>query len=255
MNLIRAFLISILALPVYADEASRTAYAEALQDWQTILEHYVDTQGRTDFVRLAESPDLTRLENFVALVGDYGPKTHPEDFTDRNVEIAYHTNVYNALAMHGVITEGIPEAFDSVLKRARFFKFRRIRIGGEKSNLHRYENKVIRPLDEPRTHFVLNCMVKDCPRLPQQAFAAEDLDQALDAATREFLSGEKYLRIDHEKRTIYVSAILDFYTKDFVKSGKARDLPEYINRYREEKLPAGYKVKFLKYDWTINQQP
>ena len=139
-------------------------------------------------------------------------------------------------------------------KRASFFKFRRVVIAGAKTNLYDYENKVIRPLDEPRVHFALNCMVRDCPQLPREPFSADTLDQQLDSASWEFFNKDKHLRIDQQGKRIWVSAILDFYTEDFVSSGKPGDLPRYINRYRKTPLPDGYSVRFMDYDWTINQQ-
>jgi len=29
----------------------------------------------------------------------------------------------------------------------------------------------------------------------------------------------------------------------------------YVNQYRNTAIPADYRVKFLDYDWTINQSP
>ena len=179
----------LLALNAVADPSAE--YAAALEDWQTVLETYVDEQGRTDFVTLAKDPTL--LRNYVDAVADYGPATAPADFTGIETTLAYHANTYNALAMYGVIDAGIPEAFDSFFKRAGFFKFRDVRIDGEKTNLYDYENKVIRPLDEPRMHFVLNCMVRDCPRLPQEAFRPATLEAQLEAATLEFINRAKYV--------------------------------------------------------------
>ena len=86
----------------------------------------------------------------------------------------------------------------------------------------------------------------------ESAFQTAQLDEQLEQATREFINSEKYVRVDDEKQQIWVSAIFDFYTKDFVPSGKARELPDYINHYRTEPLPVGYKVKYLEYDWAVN---
>ena len=257
MNRIRSsfarMLLLLLLAGGHAQADKRSDYAAALEDWQRVLSTHVDKVGRTDFAALAE--DTRLLRNYVDAVSDYGPTTAPGDFDSRDAVLAYHANTYNALAMYGVIEEGIPDAFDSFFKRAGFFKFRGVQIDGEKTNLYDYENKVIRPLDEPRMHFALNCMVRDCPRLPQTAFRAEILDEQLEAATLEFINSAKYVQVDAQKGQIRVSAIFDFYTKDFVASGKARDLPLYINRYREAPLPADYKVRYLRYDWTINRQP
>ena len=98
-------------------------------------------------------------------------------------------------------------------------------------------------------------MVRDCPRLPQQAFTARNLDSMLEAASREFINKEKYVKLDDKKKRVYVSAIFKFYTKDFVASGKADDLIPYLNTYRLDKIPEDYTVKYMKYDWSINSQP
>lgn len=243
-----AIALSMLSLSVMAD--ARSNYANALDSWQSVLETHVDESGRINFAALAANP--TELKSYVDAVRVYGPSTDPETFASREATLAFHINTYNALAMYGVIDEGVPKDFNSFFKRASFFRFRRIQIDGKNTNLYDYENKVIRPLNEPRVHFTLNCMVRDCPQLPQSAFQTAQLDEQLEQATREFINSEKYVRVDDEKQQIWVSAIFDFYTKDFVPSGKARDLPDYINHYRNEPLPIGYKVKYLQYDWAVN---
>lgn len=77
----------------------------------------------------------------------------------------------------------------------------------------------------------------------------------MDAATREFFSREKHLRRRDDTREVWVSEILKFYTGDFVSSGKPQDLTEYINRYVQQPIPPAYRVRFIPYDWTINQRP
>ncbi len=234
-----------------ADSAEK--YRLAMKSWADVLKSYVDEQGRVDFYGLAENP--TDLEQVIEVIESYGPDSHPQDFTDPNKLMAYHINTYNALAMKGVIDRGVPKGFTSLIKRASFFVLRKVVIDGKKTSLYNYENKVIRPLNEPRAHFALNCMVKDCPRLPQKPFTALNLNDELDAAAYEFFSKPLHLRLDHEKKRIYVSSILKFYTEDFVESGKKKDLPSYINQYLSENLPEDYKVSYIKYDWRINLQP
>jgi hypothetical protein len=240
-----------LALPVQA--ATKADYEQALSKWALVLQTYVNEQGQTDFIALAKNPDdLTAYVNFVAKVS---PSNEPLLFTSPAEVIAYHLNTYNALAMYGVISEGVPSDFDCFFKRLMFFKLRDMEIGGVITSLYDYENDVIRPLGEPRIHFALNCMVKDCPRLPQFVFKAEHLEQDLDDLTWAFFNKEKHLRIDNQNQRIYVSEILDFYTEDFVTSSEQQDLLAYINRYRSKKIPSDYHVEFIDYDWTINQQP
>lgn len=246
-------LIAGLCLSPLAMADARAQYEAATAAWGKVLETYVDTEGRTDFIAL--SKDTSDLDQYVETIAELGPNSNPDLFDSAEKIMAYHINTYNALAMKGVIDRDIPEGFTSFFKRASFFKFRKVRLDGTNTDLYNYENKVIRPLDEPRSHFALNCMVRDCPRLPQVPFTADTLDASLDELTREFFSKTRHLRIDHENKRIYVSAILDFYTKDFVSSGRKADLPDYINPFLDQPLPQDYSVHYLDYDWRINQSP
>ncbi len=241
----------LATIPVNA--STQGQYQEALTSWSKTLERFVDDQGRTDFIALAE--DSAELEKFVEFIALTSPDSHPELFPTKEDVLAYHINTYNALAMHQVIAKKIPKDFNSFFKRVAFFKLRKITIGQKKTSLYDYENKVIRALDEPRIHFALNCMVRDCPRLPQEPFLAETLDKQLDEVTREFFSKDKHFRIDDEERLVHLSWIVDYYAEDFVDSGKTKDLVPYVNTYLDQPIPEEYKIHVIKYDWTVNQQP
>jgi len=244
--------LCLLSFSCQVFAGSAEEYQSGLQSWARVLESYVNAEGQIDFPGIQAQPQ--DLEAFVNVIEHYGPDSHPDDFQSPEQVMAYHINVYNALAMKGVIDRNIPKGFTSTLKRASFFVFRDIIIAGKKTNLYNYENKVIRPLGEPRSHFALNCMVRDCPRLIQKPYTAENLDAELDAVSKEFFSKPLHLRLDHDKKRIYVSSILDFYTKDFVASGRKKDLPNYINQFLAEPLPEDYKVRYIDYDWRINIQ-
>jgi len=227
--------------------------AEALALWSTVLTRFVDDQGRTNFEALAA--DRSSLDEFVALVARVSPTTAPELFPRRVDVLAYHFNAYNALAMQGVIDEGVTDGFTGFFKRQLFFRFRKVTVGGRSMSLSAYENEVIRPLGEPRAHFALNCMVRSCPRLPQTAFSADELEAQLDAAAREFLNDSRNVRVDTAAREVWLSSIFDFYTEDFAADGKRESLIEYVNRYRNERIDSDFAVKFIPYDWTLNRQP
>jgi Protein of unknown function, DUF547. len=227
-------------------------YLSALPLWANTLAKFVDEKGRTDFEALVT--DSMELRGFLKVIAEISPTSNPELFKSQQEIYAYHINAYNALAMWGVIERDIPDNFSSLLKRASFFKFRSVIIGGKKTNLYDYENKVIRPLGEPRMHFVLNCMVKDCPRLPQTVFTAENLERDLQSAAIEFFNKDKHILIRNESEEVHLSGIMKFYTKDYVASGKKQDLIAYVNQYSKTTIPETYKVKFIKYDWTVNQQ-
>lgn len=218
--------------------------------WPSVLQDAVDGLGRVDFRRLAANRGA--LDIAVAAVGQTAPNNAPDQFPTPAAVLAFHINAYNALAMYNVIRSGIPTRL-SLLDRIDFFKLTNVVVGGETTSLYDYENDVIRPLGEERVHFALNCMVVSCPRLLQIAFDADRLEAQLDAATRFFFSEPRNVQVDPVRRVVRLSAILDFYTADFLR--RAPTLVAYVNRYRDPPIPGDYRVEFLPYDWTINAQP
>ncbi|MEP6609986.1 MAG: DUF547 domain-containing protein [Burkholderiaceae bacterium] len=235
------------APPALDAEAMTIRHWEAL--WTQVLARHVDEAGRIDFVALTH--DHVDLDEVVAFIAAVDPVSQPQLFPDRSARLAFYINAYNALAMHGVVQAGVPESLGG-LSKVGFFYFRAFGVGGKATSLYKLENDVIRPLGEPRIHFALNCMVVGCPRLPRAAFTADGLDQQLDIAARLFMGERRNVSVDPVRREVGLSAIFDFYTKDFLDH--APSLIAYANRYRAEAIPAEFKLRFFDYDWTVNDR-
>lgn len=116
--------------------------------------------------------------------------------------------------------------------------------------MYNFENDVIRPLGDPRIHFALNCMVVSCPRLLRAAFNTDKIDQQLDEAARTFIGESRNVRVDGGKREVWLSSIFKFYTEDFLAHEPG--LIAYVNRYRADKIPTDFAIRFQDYDWTVN---
>ncbi|MDE2471055.1 MAG: DUF547 domain-containing protein [Bradyrhizobium sp.] len=218
-------------------------------EWTQVLQRHVDAKGRVDFSGLMG--DHIGLENVVKFVRAVDPASAPALFPTAADRLAFYVDAYNALAMDGVLDAGVPERFDW-LGRLRFFYLRKFVVGGRSISLYSLENDVIRPMGDPRVHFALNCMSVSCPRLPRTAFTTDGLDRELDTAAREFMNEDRNVHVDREARVVRLSAIFDFYTKDFL--AKAPSLIAYVNYYRSAPIPSNYRVSFADYDWTINAQ-
>jgi hypothetical protein len=195
--------------------------------------------------------DRDELDRVVAFVAAVDPAARPDLFPSRESRLAYYLNAYNALAMDGVIETGIPRSLGGLTKFT-FFYLRKLTFGGKSISLYDLENDVIRPLDDERVHFALNCMVVSCPRPPRIAFTAAGLDRQLDTAARAFVAEKRNVSVDPARHELWLSAIFDFYTEDFL--AHAPTLIDYVNRYRTEPIPAGYRVRFFDYDWTVNNR-
>jgi hypothetical protein len=220
--------------------------------WAQVLKRHVNAKGQVNFDAVAQ--DKSALETYVRYIASESPKSNPEKFPSSDDKMAYYLNSYNALAMWGVIENGIPKDFDSFFKRLSFFMFNEFQIGGSYTSLYDYENDVIRSVGDPRVHFALNCMSVGCPRLPQQPFPVKNLNDTLEAAAFEFFRSPLYLQVDDKEKIVSISEILKFFTNDFVGEGKSPNLIAYVNKYSAKKIPENYEVKFIPYNWTINRQ-
>jgi len=220
--------------------------ADPEEAWARVLASYVDKQGRVDFAGLATH--RTDLDSYVAYVA----ATPPDRIADPKRRLAYLVNAYNALSMYNVLDSGIPERL-GVFGRVQFFWLKRVIVGGKAISLYDLENEKIRPVGDERVHFALNCMSVSCPRLPQVPFDGTNLDRQFDAAAHAFFAEPRNLMIDPSRREVWLSEILSFYTKDFLR--QAPSLVDYVDRWRDDQLPKGYEIRFFPYDWTINRQP
>jgi hypothetical protein len=246
-------LLSLISIATPAPALDAATKALSIAQWETlwtkVLIRHVDESGRIDFDALSMNhADLDRVVAFIAAVD---PDSQPQLFPDKPSRLAFYINAYNALAMYGVVAAGVPESLRGLTKFT-FFYLRTFTIGGKSISLYKFENDVIRPLGEERVHFALNCMVVSCPRLPRDAFSAATLEGQLDAAARMFIGENRNVWIDHGKREVWLSAIFDFYTQDFL--AHAPSLFDYINRYRAAQVPGDFKVYFLEYRWTVNHR-
>ncbi len=241
------FAAASAAAPTPGAETLTIAEWEAL--WTRVLTRHVDAAGHVDFSGLTQ--DQADIDRVVAFIAVSDPISQPEKFPDRASRVAFYINAYNALAMYGVVQAGVPESLGG-LRKFNFFYLRKFTVGGKAISLYAFENDVIRPLGDERIHFALNCMVVSCPRLPRTAFSAGALEQQLDAAARTFIMEERNLSVDPIRGEVWLSAIFDFYTKDFIDH--APSLIAYVNRYRTEPIPSEFKVRFFDYDWTVNDR-
>lgn len=236
---------TLVALPApKASDAPPPDANAAHMAWARVLDTFVNEQGLVDFASLARSPaDLHTYVRFVAQI-------QPTDIADPQERLAHHINAYNALSMFNVIDLGIPETNQPLTARYRFFIARKHVIGGQRMSLYTYENEVIRPLDEPRVHWVLNCSALACPVLPRVPFTGPELESQLQAESIKFFADPSNFSVDDAQRTVFLSEIMSFFTEDFVPN-HAPNLIAYANRYAPRQADTSYQVKFVPYDWTI----
>lgn len=176
-----------------------------------------------------------------------------QTFANKNEELAYWINAYNALAIQGILDGKSPK---TLLGRLKYFKNAKYNVGGQRINLYDLERKVIIPLGEPRIHFAINCASGSCPKLLAEAYQTEKLEQQLENVAKDFINDSTRNEFDRDKKIARLSKIFDWFKDDFSKhSGSVQ---KYVAQYvddpalAEELRKEAYKIKYLKYDWSLN---
>lgn len=225
------------------------------QKWDSILETYVNENGRVDYDTLHE--ERQSLDDFIknqiedAQIDELSP-------TEQK---AFWINAYNALTVQ-LILDHYPPAFNTIrtINWGRPWNVAML-VAGNKHTLHQIEHDILRnwePFDE-RIHFALNCASIGCPKLPQYAFDPEQLDQQLDSEARRFIRDPEKVRLDRNKNILYHSEIFAWFEADFLKV--SHSLLDYIysylpvddQRYIDEHR-SDIRLQTLDYDWGLNKQ-
>ena len=216
--------------------------------WDGLLRDHV-RDGAVDY------PAISRDGRF----GDFVDALRRSRFTretTREQRLTFLINGYNALVISAVLKGGSPASLGG---RYEFFWRTRHGIAGEAITLYDLENARIRSYDEPRIHFALVCASRSCPKLRSGAYWPELLDQQLLEATEDFANDPTRNRYDVGARTASVSRIFDWYEEDFTAAHGT--VEAYLSRYVVDPYVArglaggGWKLGFLRYDWTLNGAP
>jgi hypothetical protein len=186
--------------------------------------------------------------------------TCPADYEGwtRGERIAFWINAYNAFTV-GQVLDHYPIAsvrqigwLPGAAFRGAFIPMEGLK--GRRISLDDIEHRTLRSdFDEPRIHFALVCAARSCPPLRGEAYRAAHLDRQLDDQGRVFLRDPAKNRFDAAGRTLYLSAIFDWFRGDF--EAAAGSLPAFVSRYIEDRRVGepDIRIEFLDYDWSLNE--
>jgi hypothetical protein len=227
--------------------------------WDRVLKASVNKIGEVDYAAI--KANRKDLDFYIQQLAHASPTTQPKLFPAKAHEIAYWMNAYNAFVMKGVVDRWPTQSVRDLGALYGFFRRKDYVAGGSKISLVHLENEILRKqYEEPRLHFGIVCASISCPLLARDAFTGENLDRLLDRLTSQFINERRNVTIDPARNEVTLSAVFDWYKKDFVKeSARGNDgLLAYVLPYliveRRKTLAAlrQPKVKFHDYDWSIN---
>ncbi|MEP5613441.1 MAG: DUF547 domain-containing protein [Cyclobacteriaceae bacterium] len=163
---------------------------------------------------------------------------------------AFYVNAYNILVIYQVTTS-YPLA--RPLDKEGFFDGTTYNVAGEMLNLNELESgRMLRVYEDPRFHFVLACGAISCPPLHNLAYMPNGIEELMEERTRLALNNDDFIYLDKASKSVKVSKIFEWYKEDF--GGTAKSTIDFINKYREEKIPSDYSLETYEYDWTLNER-
>ena len=213
--------------------------SESHNSWEKLLQQFVDKEGNVNYQGFKEAESsLDDYLNFLA-------NKAPENTSAKEEKLVYYINLYNAATVK-LILENYPVRSIKEIKSPWDKKW--VKVGDEKISLGAIEHKILRKLDEPRIHFAINCASYSCPKLSNQAYTISNLEEQLEAASKDFINDPKRNKIEGEQAEI--SEIFKWFKSDFTQNGS---LKAYINQYANVPIGPNTKIKYIKYDWSLNE--
>ncbi|ALM08062.1 hypothetical protein SB49_09795 [Sediminicola sp. YIK13] len=206
--------------------------------WDKLLKKYVDDQGNVDYKNFRKEIGL--LNSYI----EQQTKNPVSEYDTKESKLVYYINLYNAATVK-LILDNYPLGSIKDLKGP--WNRQVVTIRNKQLSLGDIEHNILRKMDEPRIHFAINCASYSCPKLLNEAFTVEKLEDLLEKSARNFVNDPKRNVITKEKAML--SQIFKWYKKDFTDEVS---LTDYINQYSKIKITRETRIEFINYDWSLN---
>lgn len=246
MNIIKQSLLALTATLLLSTHASAVE-----PDWKPYADLLSSSvkQGTKQGVSLA-MVDYEALKKNGKLEAVYQQlSSYPvTKLQGKQEKLAFYINTYNILALKMVVDNWPLKSIKDVGNLlSPVWRKEAGNIGGKTVSLDDIENKIIRPLGEPRIHFSIVCASVSCPDLHTKPYTAAQLDSQLNQQVKVFLNNtKKGLYVDGNQ--IHVSKIFDWFEKDFKVVG---GVESFIHTHRTN-LPKLEIDADIDYNWNVN---
>jgi hypothetical protein len=269
-----------------SSSASTESAAYSSKPYAAALAKYVNDRGMVNYRGL--KTDIRDLDAFAASLAHIKPEEFDPAPTPARIwpirsdreRLAFWINAYNALTLEAIIRNypiqpsllrSVIYPKNSIRQIPGVWDKLRFVVVGREMTLNDIEHGTLRAkFNEPRIHVALVCAAMSCPPLRNEPYTTEKLDEQLDDQARTFLRSPRGLRINREEGKVYLSSIFKWFGEDFVKTygttemfaGKSateRAILNFVSRYVEDAdrdflLHGSYKIEYLDYDWSLNEQ-
>ena len=238
--------------------ADRLASAEVSHAaWDELLRRYVDAEGNVDYAGWKDSvSDMRRLDKYLEELARLDTRRE----ATASERLTFWINAYNAVTVRGILREYPTSSIQNHVGRVwgyNIWRDLRLIVGDQPHSLGEIEHDLLRPLLEPRVHFAIVCASRGCPRLRNEAYLAERLDEQLAQNAADFFADSTKCVVDLERRELRLSPIMNWYAADFgaTQTERLRRIVPWLPQpARELALSGDVRLTFLEYDWSLNDQ-
>ena len=226
--------------------------------WSRLLQQYVNDRGEVNYLEWQQSDHgRNLLDSYLDLLS-HASRTKK---AAKESQIAFWVNAYNALTIRGILREYPTTSIRNHTPKLIGFNIWHdllLNVGGTPISLDSIEHNVLRKLGEPRIHFAIVCASRSCPKLRNQAYTAEDLDQQLNSNAKEFFANRDNFRHDAQRQRFQLSAILNWFSTDFGAdlNAQLKTIAPFLPTHAAQVAAINdtVTVSYLPYDWSLNDQ-
>ena len=225
--------------------------------WNTLLHKYVDADGMVNYRAWHSSPaDIRDLDQYLSTLS-----TGRANQATTNGKLAFWINAYNAATIRGILREYPTTSIRNHTARLfgyNIWKQLQLYVGGKPHSLEGIEHEILRKMNEPRVHFAIVCASIGCPRLLNEAYGPERVQQQLESNAKDFFRRRQNFRHDPAGKRFHFSEIVSWFATDFGAS-QAVQLKR-ISRWlptaaaQQAAQHNSVSVSYLDYDWNLNEQ-
>ncbi len=215
-------------------------------NWSVLLNKHVTKAGAVNYKGFIQDKEL-----FQEYLDDLSGNPPGNNWSEE-AKLAYWMNAYNAFTVKLIIDnyplKSIKDIGDGLPMVNSPWDIKFFKIGKTDFDLNTIEHEILRKqFTEPRIHFAINCASVSCPKLRNEAFVAQALEQQLEEQSIDFLTDSNRNLIGPNESKL--SKIFDWFKSDFLKQSP---LDEFIAKYNP-KFNKEAKIEYLPYDWNLNE--
>ena len=226
--------------------------------WNQLLQNFVNEQGEVDYrswhASTAARESLDSYLNTLSTASTSVPAARESQF-------AFWINAYNAVTIKGILREYPTTSIrnhTAKLVGYNIWKDLLLNVGDTQISLNDMENEVLRKMGDPRIHFAIVCASHSCPRLLNQAYTGQELENQLLINTKQFFANPENFQYDVNQRQFRISSILDWFKTDFGsdQAAQLRTIARYLPTQAayDAAVADSVRVSYLDYDWSLNEQ-